>query len=70
MDEEYIESFVADEDSLSEEELLENYEEDDVEECIECGTAVREKGVVREIKEEALSFCTEACAEDYEEGTI
>jgi hypothetical protein len=69
--EDEFQEYVEDEDSLSEEAMLEDFEaEDEVEECAECGAAVREKGVKRDMKDENLDFCSEACADDYEEGVL
>ncbi len=60
---------VEEEDLSSEEESLSSYEEDEkVEECAECGTAIRkEKRVVREANGEEHVFCSKDCADEYEE---
>ncbi len=57
--------------ALSDEEegFMKGYEdEEEVEECAECGTVVTpEKRVVRTINEEEYVFCSEACAEEFAE---
>ena len=60
---------VEEEDLSSEEESLDIYEENEkVEECAECGTAIRkEKRVVREINGEEHVFCSKDCADEFEE---
>ena len=65
-------NFVEQEDSLSEEDtLLKSFEEEeDIDECAECGGAIREKTVTKEIDEEILKFCGEGCAKDYDESTL
>ena len=66
------EKFVEQGDSSSEEEtLLKSFEEEeDVDECSECGGAIREKVITKEVDEEILKFCSEGCAKDYEESTL
>lgn len=68
----HSEGQVSDEGSLesSEEGFMEGYANDEeVEECTECGLAIDgEKKVVREIEGEQLVFCSKACADEYEEG--
>jgi len=58
-----------DEDLAGEEESLDSYEEDEkVEECAECGTAIRkEKRMVREVNGDEHIFCSKDCADEYEE---
>ncbi|MBU0470877.1 MAG: hypothetical protein KKA62_02905 [Nanoarchaeota archaeon] len=54
----------------SEEGFLRGYgEEDEVEECAECGSAVdEEKKVTKNIDGEDQVFCSTDCAEDFEEN--
>ena len=46
------------------------YEEDEkVEECAECGAAIKEgKKVAREIEGDEYAFCSDACAKEFEES--
>jgi len=44
-------------------------EEEEVEECLECGGAVNpEKKVVRKIEGDSHIFCSKDCAEEFEES--
>jgi len=44
-------------------------EDDEITECAECGGAVtEEKKVVKEIEGEEYTFCSDACAKEYQEG--
>ncbi len=43
---------------------------EEVEECAECGGAVRESAVQKKIKDEHYNFCSGECADDYIESTI
>ena len=53
----------------SEEAFMRGYSEDEeVEECAECGAAIHEKKVVKTIEEEPRIFCSEICAKEYEES--
>ncbi len=53
----------------SEEAFMRGYSEDDeVEECAECGAAIHEKKIVKTIEEEPRSFCSEICVKEYEES--
>ncbi|MBU0456869.1 MAG: hypothetical protein ABH824_01695 [Nanoarchaeota archaeon] len=54
----------------SEEGFMKGYsDEEEVEECSECGSAIEEdKKVVREIDGERYSFCSKTCADDFEES--
>ena len=58
---------------LTEEEDLESgfmdgYSDDDeVEECAECGSAIHEKRIVKSIEGEEYIFCSEICAKEFEE---
>lgn len=61
----------ATEELSDDQQMLKEFEGDDeVEECAECGGAIREKGVSREIDDEKYQFCSTLCADDYEEETI
>ncbi len=75
MEEEYTNTQKFSEEPIEElaedQEMLKEMEGDEeVEECVECGGAIREKGVAREVDDEMQRFCSEACANDYEEETI
>jgi hypothetical protein len=50
--------------------FMSGYTEDEkIEECAECGAAIRpDKKVVREINGETLVFCSEECAKEFEES--
>ena len=53
----------------SEEGFMKGYmDEEDVKVCAECGDAIKEKFVKKEIDGEKRLFCSESCAEDYEES--
>tara|TARA_Y100000031_G_C8128079_1_gene341506 strand:- start:281 stop:508 length:228 start_codon:yes stop_codon:yes gene_type:complete len=53
----------------TEEGFLQGFEsEEDPEECAECGKALRGKPIIREVENEQLKFCSEDCAEDYEDS--
>lgn len=54
----------------NEEAFMKGYREDEeVEECAECGAAVdEEKKVVKEIDGEKLTFCSKVCVKEYEES--
>jgi hypothetical protein len=43
-------------------------EEEEVEECAECGSALRDNCISKEIAGEVLKFCCEACVKDYEDS--
>jgi len=44
-------------------------EEEEVTECAECGTAVREeKKVAKKIDGESYVFCSKTCAEDFQDS--
>ena len=42
-------------------------DEEEVEECAECGSAIHEKKVVKTIDGESYVFCSEVCAKEFEE---
>ena len=42
-------------------------DDDEVEECSECGSAIKDKKVVRTIAGEKYLFCSEDCAKEFEE---
>ncbi len=49
--------------------FMEGYlDDDEVIECAECGSAVRDKGVTEEIEGEKVNFCSKICAEEYAES--
>ena len=54
----------------SEEGFLKGYsDEDEVNECAECGSAVdEEKKVEKDVDGEMLVFCSSSCAEEFEEN--
>ncbi len=57
--------------SDEEEGFVKGYAEDEeeIEECAECGIAVRpEKKIVKTINGEEYTFCSKACADDFEES--
>jgi len=66
------ESIIDKEGELSEEEdFMKGFEEEDeVEECAECGSAIKEKVVVKDISGDTLRFCSKVCAEEYEESVM
>ena len=49
--------------------FMEGYnDEEEALECEECGSAVREKFVTKELEGEKHTFCAEHCAEEFEES--
>ena len=49
--------------------FMEGYLDDEkVHECAECGSAIRDKGIQKEIDSEKLIFCSQICVEEYEES--
>ena len=49
--------------------FMEGYEdEDEAPECEECGSAIREKHISKELEGETHNFCSELCAEEFEES--
>ncbi|HIH11481.1 TPA: hypothetical protein HA241_04790 [Candidatus Woesearchaeota archaeon] len=71
-EEEIKEEETADETTVetSEEGFMKGYaDEEEVEECAECGTAIREeKKAMREIEGEKYVFCSKNCADEFEES--
>lgn len=77
-----MENYVFDEDTDSTEKVLEDSlesseegfmrgysNEDETDECAECGSAVsEEKRIEKEVDGEKLAFCSEACAAEFEEN--
>ncbi len=57
------------EEEETEDSFMDGYtNEDEVQECAECGSAVREaKKVVASIEGEEYTFCSKACAEEFKE---
>ncbi|MBU1111247.1 MAG: hypothetical protein ABH824_00150 [Nanoarchaeota archaeon] len=54
-----------------EDDFLKSFEdEDEVEECAECGSAIRDKAVVRDFNGETLRFCSKECADEFEESVM
>ncbi len=52
----------------SEEGFLKGYsDEEEMQECAECGTRLKEKRVAKEIAGEEYLFCSKACATEFEE---
>ena len=43
-------------------------DEEEAEECAECGSAMHEEIVTKIIDGEAVKFCGNACAKDYEDS--
>ncbi len=68
--EEEGETYLAEE-MDAEDDYLAGFEyEEDVEECEECGAAIRDKGISREINGEMFNFCCRECADEYEESVM
>ncbi len=59
-------------DDSQDSEFMRGYAEDEeVIECAECGTAVKdEKRVLRKIQGEEYVFCSNSCATDFEESIV
>lgn len=56
------------EEEEEQEDLMNFEDEEEVKECAECGTAVKEeKKVVKEIDGEEYTFCSAQCAKEFEE---
>ena len=43
-------------------------DEEKIVECAECGGAINEKKLIKEFEGEPHTFCSEACAEEFEES--
>ena len=55
--------------SDDDEEVLDHFEKhEDVYECAECGVALTDKKVMRKIDGEKHKFCSEECADEFEES--
>ena len=54
----------------SEEAFMQGYNSDgdNVKECEECGAAIQEDDVKKEIEGQEHHFCSKICAEEFEEG--
>ena len=53
----------------TEEAFLQGYlDEEDMEECAECGEVLREKTISKTFEGEMQQFCSADCVEDYEES--
>ena len=49
--------------------FMEGYnDEEEAPECEECGSAIIEKSVSKELEGEKHTFCSEHCAEEFEES--
>ncbi len=59
---------VADEDEEDEAFTRGYANEDDIDECSECGIALRKKKITKVIESEEYAFCSEECAKDFEES--
>ena len=65
------EKFSAEDGEISSEEegFIKGFEdEEEAEECAECGSAMHEEIVTKIIDGEAVKFCGNACATDYEDS--
>ncbi len=68
LDKDKIEEEEEEEVEEEEEGFMQGYgEEEEVEECAECGLALKKKRVTREIEGEEYGFCSNACADEFEE---
>ena len=58
------------EEDTDDEGFMDGYGKDEeVEECAECGAAIKEKKkVTKELEGESYSFCSQPCANDFEES--
>ncbi|MEW5897101.1 MAG: hypothetical protein AB1668_05385 [Nanoarchaeota archaeon] len=67
-DEDEIDEAIDEEEA--EEGFMEGYSEDEeVEECVECGSAIdQETKVTRKIDGEDYVFCSKSCADEFEES--
>lgn len=55
--------------SSTEEGFMKGYlDEDEIKECSECGTALRNSVIAKEIEGEELYFCSRSCVEEYKES--
>jgi len=54
-----------------EDDFLKSFEnEDEVEECAECGSAIRDHTVVKDVNGDTLRFCSKDCAEEYADSMM
>lgn len=71
-DKEDSEEHLQEEDSSSSEEgFMKGYlNEDEVKECCECGVAIKNEKqvVVREVEGEQFTFCSDNCADEFEDS--
>ena len=71
-DKEDSEEHIQEEDSSSSEEgFMKGYlNEDEVKECCECGAAIKNEKqvVVREVEGEQFAFCSDNCADEFEDS--
>lgn len=69
-DENYADKSSSESEESDDESFMEGYDEDEtVEECAECGLALKEgKKVTREIEGDEYNFCSETCAKEFEES--
>ena len=57
------------EDREADEAFMEGFEEDmEVDECAECGSALREEVFMKAFDGEDLGFCNQDCAKDYKDS--
>ena len=69
--EENVESQVIEQGGLSstEEGFMKGYmDEEEVRECSECGTALTNSSIEKEVDGEDLGFCSKSCVQEYQEG--
>ena len=61
---------ISESEETDDDSYMEGYEEDEkVEECAECGIAIKEgKKITKEIEGEEFIFCSELCIKEFEES--
>ncbi len=64
------ETYLAEEMDAEDDYLAGFEDEEEVEECEECGAAIRNNSVSREVNGEVFNFCCKECADEYEESVI
>ncbi len=48
--------------------FMEGYmDEEEVQECDECGSAIRDSPITKEVDGEKRNFCSKVCADEFEE---